>query len=221
MSESFHIVCPPCPLVNWIPLKLTAANFQKHITRNDIPALVDFRTPCCTLREMMTSAFEQSTIQLEFRIRLATHGKRALRNTQPFIRALAGRVHLFAQNGELAGIERDRNFKWGRFQPVGNTDSELVFCSLLDRLAPLWEAGGGRREAAQFHHWRRVPAINARSGRRFRSVPISLDRFPDFSPCNRPLTNMMLKIRGADHGLLPAKWGSLDWTILTPQIICG
>lgn len=76
-------------------------------------------------------------------IRLATHGEPALRNTQPFIRELGGTIHVFAHNGELSGIERRRDFVPGRFQPVGDTDSELVFCSLLDRLEDLWLAAGG------------------------------------------------------------------------------
>ncbi len=76
-------------------------------------------------------------------IRKATHGARALRNTQPFTRELAGRMHLFAHNGELKGIEHTRNYQPGRFQPVGESDSERVFCNLLERLAPLWEAEVG------------------------------------------------------------------------------
>lgn len=76
-------------------------------------------------------------------IRRATHGEPALRNTQPFIRELGGSTHVFAHNGELTGIERRRDFIPGRFRPIGDTDSELVFCSLLDRLDGLWSATGG------------------------------------------------------------------------------
>lgn len=77
-------------------------------------------------------------------IRRATHGEPALRNTQPFIRELGGTTHVFAHNGELSGVERRRDFVPGRFRPVGDTDSELVFCSLLDRLESLWLAAAGR-----------------------------------------------------------------------------
>lgn len=76
-------------------------------------------------------------------IRRATHGDRGLRNTQPFIRELAGRTHLFAHNGDLRGIEQSHEFLPGRFLPVGDTDSERAFCNLLERLTPLWEASGG------------------------------------------------------------------------------
>jgi len=73
-------------------------------------------------------------------IRRATQGPRLLRNTQPFARELGGRIHLFAHNGMLPGIELDPRFPARRFQRIGDTDSEHAFCALLDRLAPLWEA---------------------------------------------------------------------------------
>ncbi|MEN8175380.1 MAG: class II glutamine amidotransferase [Pseudomonadota bacterium] len=77
-------------------------------------------------------------------IREATFGERALRNTQPFVRELGGHTHVFAHNGDLSGIERQEDFIPERFRPVGDTDSELAFCSLLDRLAALWEGARDR-----------------------------------------------------------------------------
>lgn len=79
-------------------------------------------------------------------IRRATQGRRALRNTQPFTRELGGRVHVFAHNGMLPGIEDDRRFASRRFRRVGDTDSEQAFCALMDRLARLWEGGVPRVE---------------------------------------------------------------------------
>jgi predicted glutamine amidotransferase len=73
-------------------------------------------------------------------IRRATQGPRLLRNTQPFARELGGRMHLFAHNGMLPGIESAARLPARRFRPVGDTDSEHAFCALLERLAPLWEA---------------------------------------------------------------------------------
>jgi len=82
----------------------------------------------------------QSSIAIAH-VRKATQGARSLRNTQPFERELAGRVHLFAHNGMLPGIEDHARFRTRRFRRIGDTDSEQAFCALLERLAPLWEDG--------------------------------------------------------------------------------
>lgn len=71
-------------------------------------------------------------------VRRATMGKRSYRNSQPFARELAGRMHLFAHNGWLAGIFAAPGFRATRFHPVGETDSEQAFCVLLDRMSELW-----------------------------------------------------------------------------------
>ena len=71
-------------------------------------------------------------------IRRATLGPVSLANTQPYVRELAGRTHVFAHNGHLPGIEQCRHFAHTRFQPVGGTDSEHAFCALMDRLSDLW-----------------------------------------------------------------------------------
>jgi glutamine amidotransferase len=65
----------------------------------------------------------------------------ALRNTQPFVRELAGRDHVFAHNGNVATIRSNGEFPLTHFHPVGETDSEHAFCYLLDRLCPLWDGG--------------------------------------------------------------------------------
>ncbi|KAA6186273.1 class II glutamine amidotransferase [Thiohalocapsa marina] len=75
-------------------------------------------------------------------IRLATFGDRALRNTQPFARELAGRMHVFAHNGDFPAL---LDAPWpveARFRPIGDSDSELAFCGLLAQLAPLWDGVG-------------------------------------------------------------------------------
>lgn len=75
-------------------------------------------------------------------VRRATMGERSYRNTQPFVRELAGRMHLFAHNGWLAGIFDSPLFRSSRFYPVGETDSEQAFCALLERMAELWQRPG-------------------------------------------------------------------------------
>lgn len=93
MTDLQHIVCPHCSAINRIPtarlgnrpkcgkchsalfnahpLELGKATFHKHITRNDIPVVVDFWPPWCGPCKMMAPAFEQASSQLEPHFRLA------------------------------------------------------------------------------------------------------------------------------------------------------
>ncbi len=80
-------------------------------------------------------------------VRLATIGVPSLRNTHPFRRALGGRVHVFAHNGTLKDLHEDHADSGLNYQPVGETDSELAFCLLLERMSSLWK---GKNAAPSF-----------------------------------------------------------------------
>jgi glutamine amidotransferase len=53
-------------------------------------------------------------------------------DTHPFHRELFGRDYCFAHNGTINGFS---SFPLGRYQPVGTTDSEQIFCYVLDLVA--------------------------------------------------------------------------------------
>lgn len=63
-------------------------------------------------------------------IRQANVGRVGLANTHPFVRELWGHNWCFAHNGQLAGLQPLADF----YRPVGDTDSEAVFCDLLNRV---------------------------------------------------------------------------------------
>jgi len=70
-------------------------------------------------------------------IRQANVGGVGLENTHPFQRELWGQAWSYAHNGQVPSATTLENT---RFLPIGSTDSERIFCWLMDSLAARFEA---------------------------------------------------------------------------------
>ncbi|MEZ7893111.1 MAG: class II glutamine amidotransferase [Candidatus Wallbacteria bacterium] len=61
-------------------------------------------------------------------VRYSSVGVKTLKNCHPFSRELDGKNYLFMHNGTISAYQK---FGLKRFQPLGHTDSEHLFCHIL------------------------------------------------------------------------------------------
>ncbi len=90
-------------------------------------------------------------------VRRKTRGRVSLENTHPFVRELWGRQWVFAHNGTVRGAKK---LELGRFTPVGDTDSERAFCTLLGGLDRRFDAYPRSRRAL----WEAIAELGAELG---------------------------------------------------------
>lgn len=76
-------------------------------------------------------------------IRKATRGNVTLENTHPFIREIWGENWVFAHNGTIENLHHCPS---SHYQPIGETDSELVFCCLAAKLKERFPQKPSERE---------------------------------------------------------------------------
>jgi len=90
--------------------------------------------PYGSIRSELVKSWEHlETSLFVVHIRTATWGAISDANTQPFARSWGGRDWLFAHSGSLR--QRPQPRSGAPFEPVGSTDTELVFCELMNRFA--------------------------------------------------------------------------------------
>jgi transglutaminase-like putative cysteine protease/predicted glutamine amidotransferase len=96
--------------------------------------------PSGSIRSKLVEAWEHLESSLFLvHVRHATWGAITDANTQPFSRAWGRRDWLFAHAGSL--LQRPRLDPYATFEPIGSTDTELIFCELMNRFAECgWSA---------------------------------------------------------------------------------
>ncbi|AKT38473.1 class II glutamine amidotransferase [Chondromyces crocatus] len=108
--------------------------------------------PQGSIRSELVKAWEHLESSLfVLHIRAATWGSVNDANTQPFSRSWAGRDWLFAHSGSF----RDRLVREEKtlFEPVGSTDTEFIFCKLMNWMVEQGVRSLGEIDPAVLREW--------------------------------------------------------------------
>jgi transglutaminase-like putative cysteine protease/predicted glutamine amidotransferase len=107
--------------------------------------------PQASIRSQLALAWEQvASSMFVLHIRAAMWGALSDANTQPFSRAWGRRDWLMAHAGSL---DRKPDTVAGPFEPVGSTDTEAIFCGLLNRFAERGWRNLAEADLAAVHAW--------------------------------------------------------------------
>lgn len=108
--------------------------------------------PSGSIRSKLVEAWEHLESSLFLvHIRHATWGSITDANTQPFTRAWGRRDWLFAHAGSLRS--RPELERYATFEPVGSTDTELILCELMNRIAECGWPSLGDADLATLGVW--------------------------------------------------------------------
>lgn len=105
------------------------AFFEERGVRHFVDSQAAFRSPLAAF--VRDYPIRSQTVIAH--VRKATHGDAKLQNCHPFVRELWGRNWVFAHNGDLGQDFHPRLH--AAFRPIGETDSELAFCWVMQELA--------------------------------------------------------------------------------------
>jgi transglutaminase-like putative cysteine protease/predicted glutamine amidotransferase len=108
--------------------------------------------PRGSIRGELVKAWEHLESSLfVLHVRTATWGPNTDANTQPFVRSWGGRDWMIGHAGSLVTALDET--PGPRFEPVGATDTERVFCTLLGRIAERGWRSIADADAAELHRW--------------------------------------------------------------------
>jgi glutamine amidotransferase len=135
-------------------------------------------------------------------IRKASRGVVSYSNSHPFSREVMGREFSFAHNGTIRSIRR---LSLGRHKPVGATDSEHLFCHILNFIEQRGISGWTEKDLLEF--WKFLIGINRRPTKD-QTEPNKLNMlltdgetlvaYTDFFG-NGTLRRLMLRVNGEVH----------------------